>query len=101
MFVSLDKLSQLPTGGHVPEASPQPHGQQPAPAAPATRAGKQEEKKREKNKAYRFKVGDRVVAFRMDGTPIHGTVKWVGMYEVLDKKNKPYNVAAVGIETVS
>ena len=96
MFVSLDKLSQLPTGSHVPEASLRPHGQQ-----PATRARKQEEKKREKNEAYRFKVGDRVVAFKRDGTPVHGTVKWVGMYELLDQKKKPFSLAAVGIETVS
>ena len=96
--MSLDKLSQLPTGGYVPEASPRPHGQQPA----TQTAEKREQKKRRKNKAYRFKVGDRVVAFKKDGTPICGRVLWVGPYELLDKKNnRPFSVAAVGIETVS
>ena len=94
--MSLDKLSEYQHGGYVPEAPPRPHGQQ-----PATRARKQEDKKREKNEAYRFKVEDRVVAFKGDGTPVRGTVKWVGMYEVMDKKYKPFSVAAVGIETVS
>ena len=96
MFVSLDKLSQLPTGGYVPEVPPRPHGQQ-----PVTCARKREEKKREKNEAYRLKVGDRAVAFKKDGTPIRGTVKWVGMYEVVDQKNKAFSLPAVGIETVS
>ena len=97
MFVSLDKLSELPTGGHVPEVPPRPRGQQPA----TQTAEKREERKTRKNKAYRFKVGDRVVAFKKDGTPVRGTVKWVGMYEVIDQKNRPFSVAAVGIETVS
>ena len=96
MFVSLDKLSELPTGGYVPEAS-RPLGQQPATQI----AGKREEKKRRKSKAYRFKVGDRVVAFKKDGTPVCGRVLWVGMYELFDKKNRPFSCAAVGIETVS
>lgn len=97
MFVSIDKLLELPVGGYLPEVPPRPHSQQPA----TQTAEKREEKKRRKNKAYRFKVGDRVVAFKKDGTPIRGTAEWVGMYELLDHKNKPFSVAAVGIETVS
>ena len=91
MFVSLDKLSQLPPGGHVPEVPPRPPKQQPA----AKSGGKH------KKKDYRFKVEDRVVAFNKDGVPIHGTVRWVGPYSVLDETKQPFTIAAVGIETVS
>lgn len=105
MFVSLDKLTELPPGGYVPELPPQlpPRGHQPATQS----AGKQGDKKGGRNRATdsnvdtpRFKVQDRVVAFNND-VAIHGTVRWVGRYTLVDEKKQPYSVAAVGIETVS
>ena len=96
MFVSLDKLSQLPTGGHAP---PRPPKQQPAAQSAVQPAAKSGGKR--KKKAYRFKIQDRVVAFNKYGVPIHGTVRWVGPYALLDEKKQPFNVAAVGVETVS
>lgn len=45
---------------------------------------------------YRYKSGDRVVFFSKKDVPIHGTVKWVGMYGM---KHGP--LKTVGIETVS
>ena len=87
MFVSLDKLSKLPPGGHVPDLPPKQKN-----------GGKTKDKKKERK--YRFKAKDRVVAFNKDGIAIHGTVKWVGMYELVDEKGRPYSLPAVGIETV-
>ena len=49
---------------------------------------------------YRYKIVDRVVLFTKKGVPIHGTVKWVGMYTfTIDKTD--YSYKSVGIETVS
>ena len=49
---------------------------------------------------YRYKIGDRVVVFTKKGVPVHGTVKWVGMYSfTVDKRETAYK--SVGIETVS
>ena len=49
---------------------------------------------------YRYKIGDRVVLFTKKGVPIHGTVKWVGMYTfTIEKTDHSYK--SVGIETVS
>ena len=52
-------------------------------------------------KHSRFKKGDRVVAFKHDGTPVGGTVRWVGPYSLVTKKKQLFSVAGVGIETVS
>ena len=96
MFVSFDKLSKLPPGGHVPDLPPNPQGRQ----QPASQSGgKDKDKKKGKN--YRFKVSDRVVAFKKNGDAIHGTVRWVGKYSLQDAKKQHFSLAAVGIETVS
>ena len=50
--------------------------------------------------SYRYKVEDRVVLFTKKGDPVHGTVKWVGMYSFTVNK-KEISHKAVGIETVS
>ena len=96
MFVSFDKLSKLPLGGRVPEQPPHAH---PHNQPVAQEGGKKGGKKKEKS--FRFKVKDRVVAFGKSGKAFHGTVRWVGMYELLNEKNQPCSVPAVGIETVS
>ena len=92
MFVSLDRLSEISTGYSAKHNSQPSH-----PAAQA--GGKKEGKGREK--PSRFKVDDRVVAFKEDGTPVRGTVKWVGPYTLQDEKKQQFSVPAVGIETVS
>ena len=52
------------------------------------------------NHDYRYKIGDRVVLFTKKGVPIHGIVKWVGIYRfTINKTDCSYK--SVGIETVS
>lgn len=87
MFVSLDKLSEIACG---PKLS-QHHSQSVVQAG-----GKKEGKGREKPR--RFKINDRVMAFKGDGTPVRGTVRWMGPYT---ENKQLFAVAAVGIETVS
>ena len=95
MFVSFDRLSKLLIRGRVPDT---PHSQsrnQPVAQTGGKKGGK------EKDKSFRFKVKDRVVAFGKSGNVFYGMVRWVGMYEVLNEKTQKFSVAAVGIETVS
>ena len=48
---------------------------------------------------YRYKIGDRVVVFTRKGGGVHGTVKWVGVYNYTINR-KESSVKSVGVETV-
>ena len=90
MFVSFDRLSEIPPGFQAPV----PNDQSAAHEGSKKGSGSQE-------KQSRFQLNDRVVAFRGDGTSVGGTVRWVGPYSLVTNKKQQFSVAAVGIETVS
>ena len=94
LFVSLDKLSQAPTGNPLPGSTPR--GQQHARDPHANRQG--DGKAGPDPLPSKVKVGDRVVFFKKGGGAIHGTVRWLGEYGN-QENNIPFPV--VGIETVS
>ena len=89
LFVSCDKLSEELTHSG-------PHGvQHNAPHVD------QQNKQTQPKPPTRFKLGDRVVIFKKNGTSVHGTVRWAGEYGYYDNKMKYHSFAAVGIEAVS
>ena len=118
LFVSLDRLSEHPARPQIEMAQIEtaaatvaaatalpPTGGQLYPPKPAQQDETRKQKAPLEAKVGRipppsFKVGDRVVFFKEDGTPVSGTVRWAGIMNNQEGK-KSFSFNAVGIETVS
>ena len=96
MFVSLEKLSRPQVYSHTqPPSSGQRFTSQ-----SKDRGTSSSVKSSSDPLKHKYTKGDRVVVFTEKGVPVHGVVKWVGMYSYTISK-KQVSFKAVGIETVS
>ena len=112
LFVSMDRLSEDPSGPQIKPAAaaisaatPPPTGHQHYLPRSAQKDGGRRQKALSDPEAGSIlppsrKEGDRVVFFKKDGTPVSGTVRWTTPY-TYQEGNKWFGFNAVWIETVS